>query len=119
MSNTSQTSYSSDDDVLHRSSALDDHDDMYEPVESRDSADEAAAELEELDLDGNPIYHDEDDLFDYPDTEKQFGEVVVVMKHIQKGTRPQLFLPQTVALPAFQCCVEPCSPWEFDAIPIC
>ena len=63
---------------------------MYEAVENPDSEDDAVAELEELDLDGNPIYHDEDDQLDYPETEKKFGEVVVIMKHIQKGTSSQL-----------------------------
>lgn len=61
----------------------------YEPV-GTGSVQAVAEELEELDVDGNPIY-DDDDHFDYPHTEKKFGEVVVVMKHIQKGTKSMVF----------------------------
>lgn len=80
---SSMSGSSSDDDLLQRSGSPLDVKDAYERIGIEAENDY----LEEIqDVDGNPIYHDEDDTFDYPDTEKQFGEVVVIMKHIQKGT---------------------------------
>lgn len=73
---------SSDEDLLSRSGRGDGAMDSYEPIQAESLEDD----LQELDVDGNPIYHDEDDTFDYPDMEKQFGEVVVVLKHLQKCT---------------------------------
>jgi hypothetical protein len=90
-SGTSISPSSSDDDLLHRSGGRLDDDEMYERVGVDHEVEEVGTEFEELDLDGNPVYHDEDDKFDYPDTDKQFGEVVVIMKHIQKCTMRNTF----------------------------
>jgi uncharacterized protein (DUF779 family) len=73
----------SSDELLHQSAKdIDGDEGMYERVDARMAG--LGADVEELELDGSPIYQD-DDQFDYPETEKKFGEVVVVMKHIQKG----------------------------------
>ena len=83
---SSSSRSSSDDDLLHRSSGIRHEAGAYELIDASAGVKRAEVELEELDLDGSPIYHDEDEHFDYPETEKAFGEVVVVMKHIQKGS---------------------------------
>ena len=85
LDNTSISPSSSEEDILHLSSPSKPQEGRYEYLGSLEH-DSISEDLAELDLDGNPVYHDEDDTFDYPQTEKQFGEVVVVMKHIQKGT---------------------------------
>lgn len=82
---------SSEDEMQHLNDPKSYSKDKYEYLEPA-GVDETRHELAELELDGSPVYHDEDDNFDYPQTEKQFGEVVVVMRHIQKGTITKSFL---------------------------
>lgn len=82
---------SSEDEMQHLNDPKSYSNDKYDYLEPA-GADEVRHDLAELELDGNPIYDDDEDNFDYPQTEKQFGEVVVVMRHIQKCTTCKSFL---------------------------
>lgn len=83
----SLTPSSSHDEMDHLADPKNYSGDKYEYLEPLDD-EPLSGQLSELDLGGDPVFEDDTDNFDYPQTEKQFGEVVVVMRHIQKGTRP-------------------------------